>query len=259
MKAMKESNPVEVAKYALANRIDHLPPFSWWVHHVIKQRDWIIHKLKSSKYWMTTHKFGIRLPKDTREALQIDKETGTDFWGKAIEKELRKVRVAWEARDDLSVEDARGGRALVGYTEIKCHMIFDMKMDFTRNARFVAGGHMTERQSSAITYSSVVSRDSVRIALTLAELNGLDVMMCDVGNACLHAPCKEKVWFKGGLDVGEDEGKVLILVRALYGLRSSGSSWRSTLATTLESLDFLNTIADPDVWRQRATKPNGFT
>jgi hypothetical protein len=42
-------------------------------------------------------------------------------------------------------------------------MIFYVKMDLTRRARFVAGGHMTEAPAS-ITYSSVVSRDSVRIA-----------------------------------------------------------------------------------------------
>lgn len=185
---LKESNPVDVAEYAVANRIDQSPPFHWWVHHVIKQHNWIARKVKSSKYWRTTHKFGIRLPKDTREVLQIDKETGTNFWEKAIEKELRKVKVAWETRDDLTVKEACNGKTLIGYTEIKCHMIFDVKMDFTQKARFVAGGHMTERQNSAITYSSVVSRDSVLIALTLAEMNGLNLMTCDVGNAYLHTP-----------------------------------------------------------------------
>ena len=147
-----------------------------------------------SKYWRTTHKFGIRLPHSAEEALQFDKESGTDFWARAIEKELRKVKVAWEARDDLNIDDVRRGRALIGYTEIKCHMIFDVKMDFTRKARFVAGGHMTEAPSS-VTYSSVVSRDSVRLAFLIAELNGLDIMTCDIGNAYLHAPYREKVWF----------------------------------------------------------------
>jgi hypothetical protein len=39
----------------------------------------------------------------------------------------------------------------IGYKWIKCHMIFDVKMDFTRKARFVAGGHMTDPPAS-ITY-----------------------------------------------------------------------------------------------------------
>ena len=76
-------------------------------------------------------------------------------------------------------------------------MVFDVKMDFTRKARFVAGGHLTD-DPTTITYSSVVLRDSVRIALTIAERNGLDVMCCDMGNAYLNAPCREKVWFLGG-------------------------------------------------------------
>jgi hypothetical protein len=70
-------------------------------------------------------------------------------------------------------------------------MIFDVKMDFTHKARFVAGGHMTDPPSS-ITYSSVVSHESVRIAFTIAALNDMDVLCADIGNAYLNAPCQEK-------------------------------------------------------------------
>ena len=196
LKALKESNPIEVTEYAQANLIDKSPAFRWWVPHVLRKRDRIVSKIKS-KYWRTTHKFGIWLPKTVAEALQIDKETGTDFWRKAIEKELRKVKIAWEVRDDLDLNEVRKGKQLVRFTEIACHMVFDVKMDFTQKARFVAGGHLTD-DPTTITYSCVVSRDLVRIALTIEELNGLDVMCCDVGNAYLNAPCREKVWFLGG-------------------------------------------------------------
>jgi hypothetical protein len=60
------------------------------------------------------------------------------------------------------------------------HMIFDIKMeDFRRKERFVAGGHTTDTPH-AMTYSSVVSRESVRVALTLAALNDLDVKIADI-------------------------------------------------------------------------------
>ena len=83
-----------------------------------------------------------------------------------------------------------------GYQEIKCHIIFDIKMgeNFHRKARFVAGGHTTEVSDSLITYSSVVSRDSVHIALTIADLNDLKVMACDIQNAYLTADCRKKIW-----------------------------------------------------------------
>ena len=32
---------------------------------------------------------------------------------------------------------------LVGYQDITCHIIFDVKMDFTRKERFVAWGYKT--------------------------------------------------------------------------------------------------------------------
>jgi hypothetical protein len=231
LKKLKDSNPIELAEYAVANQLLQEPAFSWWVKDVLRHRRRIVAKIKN-KYWRTSHKFGIRLPKSAEEALRIDKETGTDFWAKAIAKELRKVKVAWEARDELNLDQVRKGNQLIGFTEINCHMIFDVKMDFSRKARFVAGGHMTDTPSS-ITYSSVVSRDSVRLAFLIAKLNGLDIMACDIGNAYLNAPCREKVWFKGGIETGEDHGKVLVITRALYGLKSSGASWRSTLVTTL--------------------------
>jgi hypothetical protein len=251
---LKESNPLEVAEYAVANNISHEPAFAWWVPQVLRHRHRIISKAQN-KYWRTTHKFGIELPHSAEEALKIDAKTGTDFWAKAMAKEQRKVKVAWTV-EDASIDDIRSGKHLIGYTEIKCHMIFDVKMDFTRKARFVAGGHMTEAPLS-VTYSSVVSRDSVRLALLHAAINGLDLMACDVGNAYLHAPCKEKVWFLGGAEAGEDKGKVLVITRALYGLKSSGASWRSMLAQTLRDMNFDNTIADPDVWRRLAKTESG--
>jgi hypothetical protein len=95
------------------------------------------------------------------------------------------------------------------YQEIRCHVIFDVKMeDFRRKSRFVAGGHTTDTPPSMI-YASVVSRESVRIALTLAALNDLNVKMADIENAYLTAPITEKVWtvlpisgWQGPLDEG---------------------------------------------------------
>jgi hypothetical protein len=91
-------------------------------------------------------------------------------------------------------------------------MIFDVIMDFTRKARFVAGGHMTETPNS-LTYSSVVSRESVKIAFLIAALNDLDLMSCDIGNAYLNAKCRERIWFVAGAECGPDlQGCVCKLV-----------------------------------------------
>ena len=81
-----------------------------------------------------------------------------------------------------------------GYQKINCHLIFDIKMgeNFRRKARVVAGGHVTDVLHS-LTYSSVVSRDSVRITSTIEALNRVKVLGYDIQNAYLTAPTREKV------------------------------------------------------------------
>jgi hypothetical protein len=68
----------------------------------------------------------------------------------------------------------------VGYHFVKCHMIFSLRSgSLKQKARYVAGGHMTEAPS-AITYTSVVSRESIRIGLLIATLNDLEVFAADI-------------------------------------------------------------------------------
>jgi hypothetical protein len=148
-------------------------------------------------------------------------------------------------------------QVLIGYKWIPCHMIFDVKMDFTCKARFVAGGHMTDPPAS-IMYSSVVSRDSVRIAFLITALNDLEVLGADVGNAYLNAETREKVYTTAGKEFGKYEGCTVIIVRALYGLKSSGAAWRAHFSQTLQDFGFISSLADPDVWYQASTKPDGF-
>ena len=63
--------------------------------------------------------------------------------------------------------------------------------DFRRKAQLVAGGHMPETPK-CMTYSSFVGRETVRIALTIAALNDLQVKAGDVMNAYVTAPYSEK-------------------------------------------------------------------
>ncbi len=73
------------------------------------------------KYWQMTHKFGCKLPHSVEEALEIDRQMGTDHWWRALNKEM--------AKEDM-----------IGFQEIGCHIVFNIKMDFTRKVRFCAGG-----------------------------------------------------------------------------------------------------------------------
>ena len=104
-------------------------------------------------------------------------------------------------------------------------MIFDVKMeDFRQKARLVASGHRTKAPAT-ITYASMVSRETVCLALTIVSLNDLKVKVGDVLNAYITAPVKEKVWTVLGPEFGHDAGKSAIIVCALYGLKSAGAAF----------------------------------
>ena len=69
----------------------------------------------------------------------------------------------------------------VGYQEIGLHIIVDINTaeNFRQKARLVVGGHKTKTPSS-ITYSLLVSQDSVRICLLIAALGDLDIQSADI-------------------------------------------------------------------------------
>ena len=97
-----------------------------------------------------------------------------------------------------------------------------------------------------------------RIALTIATLNNLDILACDIHNAYLTAQCREKIWTRTGPEFGSESGCIIIVVRTLYGLKSSGAAFRLLLAETLYDLGYLPTKAELDVWIRPAVKDNGF-
>jgi hypothetical protein len=79
---LKDSYPIELAKFAKALSIAHEPAFAWWVPHTRRNA----------------------------------------------------IGVAFEVLED-------GKSAPQGYTKASGHIIWDLKMDFTRKARWVLDGH----------------------------------------------------------------------------------------------------------------------
>ena len=147
---------------------------------------------------------------------------------------------------------------LVAYEEITGNLIFDVKLsdNFRRKARFVADGHLVENPES-ITYITVVSRDSVRILLLAGALNDLNVMGADVKNEFLSEDNLEKHWTRAGPEFGAEQGKVFIVVRSLYGMKSASAAFRSFMAKRLDEIGFKSIPADPEVWLRPAIKPDG--
>ena len=178
----------------------------------------MISKLRS-KYWQNTHKYRIKIPKSEKEAYDFDEKNGNKFWTDGIKEVMNKVIV--EVQESNVSPDKS-----IGNQEIGLHMIFDIEPgeNFWRKDRIAHCGHTTKTPSS-VTYRSMVSQDLVQIMLMIAELNDLDLRAADIENTSLTAPCRKKIWIRAGQEFRFDEGKVFIVVRALYGLKSSGETF----------------------------------
>ena len=66
-----------------------------------------------------------------------------------------------------------------GYSKAIGHIIFDFCITLERKSWWVKDGHLTPEPHHSI-YAGVVSRESVRIAITYAALNHLYVCACGI-------------------------------------------------------------------------------
>ena len=189
--------------------------------------------------------FGVQVPRNYKEARKLQEAAGHTKWTNA-EKEESDQLADYETFHDYG----KGGRPPPGYKRIVVHFVYDVKHDLRHKARLVAGGHLTSSEDSA--YSGVVSLRTMRLALVVGELNGLNTMVGDIGNAYLTSKTKEKVFFIAGPEFGALEGHTLVIVKALYGLRSSGARFRESLADNLRIMGFQPSHADPDLWLRDA-------
>ncbi len=115
---MKAAFPVQVAQYAVAHNLQNELAFRWLVSKILRCKGHII-KVMKTRYLKKTHKYGIRIPHSVEEAYQLDAETDTDYWTKAIIKEMKNNAIAFKFLDvDESIP--------IGSKWIPCHMIFDV-------------------------------------------------------------------------------------------------------------------------------------
>ena len=142
----------------------------------------------------TTHKYGIEIPRDVEHVHEIDARNGNILWRDALKKEMYNVGVVFEILDE-------GSHVPHGWKQVTGQLVWDVKMDFTRKARWVLDGHKTLDPIGS-TYAGVVSRESVCISLTYAALNNFDVFAANIWNAYLQAPSSQKDYIICGPEFG---------------------------------------------------------
>ena len=242
-----DTDPVTVAIYAKENGLLKTPGWkSQKLLNIAKTQKRLIRRANQAKLHSYRTKpvymYGFQVPRNYEQALEFDRLNGNTRWADATALELGQVD-EYETFKDIG----KGGNPGPGYKKINVHLVYAVKHDGRHKARLVAGGHLTDTPLDSV-YSSVVSLRGVRILAFIAELNKLELWATDIGNAYLESYTQEKVYIIAGPEFGEREGHTLIIVRALYGLKSSGLRWHQRFADVLRNMGFTPSKAEPDIW-----------
>ena len=99
LKDLKESNPVDVAEFAVARGIDDEPAFKWWIPYTLRKRDTIISAVRI-RLKVSTNKYGVEVPTSIEHGKRLDKENGNTLWADALTKEMTNVSVAFELLEE---------------------------------------------------------------------------------------------------------------------------------------------------------------
>ena len=224
-----KDDPLTVAQYAENNGLLDTPGWKR-LKRFVKNKKTFARMVKQAKLTSQRHgpiyQFGIRVPRNVKEALAFDEVNGNHYWKEAMEAELAGLH-EYDTFEDMGKDIQPAG-----YKKIHTRFIFAVKHNLRHKGRMVADGHLTEATHEG-AYSGVASLRSMQICILLAELNGLDIMVGNVGPAYLEALTKKKLYVIAGPEYGELEGHTLIIRKALYGVRTSGARYHERFSDRL--------------------------
>lgn len=166
-----------------------------------------------------------------------------EHWKKATEEELQsfKDNEAWQLVD-----------APENGTLVKCKWVFKKKYEVDNKvryrARLVAKGYT---QVAGVdyeeTYSPVVRHSTLRLLFALSVKLGLSVSHLDVTTAFLNGNLKENIYMEKpeGYTVENCNDKVLLLRKAIYGLKQSSRAWYERVDDCLTKEGFKKSQLEP--------------
>ena len=165
---------VTCAEYAKKHDLLYLDGWKR-LKHIAKNQKQLTRAINQSKIRQerrsAVYQFGFLIPKDYKQALQLDEQNGSSRWYDATKLEMDQINESNVFQDHGKAQydpmSRKVSNAPNGYQKIRVHLIFAVKHDGRHTARLVAGGHLTPDPIESI-YSGVVSIRSLRLVIFLA-------------------------------------------------------------------------------------------
>jgi hypothetical protein len=170
-------------------------------------------------------------------------------WQQAVEKELDSM----EKNKVWKLVDLPANASV-----IKCRWVFKTKLDESNKpvrfkARLVAKGFsQTHGINYDETYAPVAKYKSLKLLMALVNQLDLEFKQIDFETAFLNAPLDYKIYMElpEGMPM-HSKGKVLLLLKAIYGLKRSPRLWNQELHNLLIELGYLPITADKCIYTKR--------
>jgi hypothetical protein len=244
-----DDNPVTCAIYAREN--DLLETEGWkrfnWIAKRQKKMFRMANQAKLRSFRTAPkYQYGFEIPRDYNRAIILDERNQTNNWVESTMLEMQQMD-----EYDTFIDLGKDGKPGPDFQKIRVHLIYAVKHDGRHKARLVADGHLTEVPIDSV-YSGVVLLRGLRMLIFLSEPNGLQTWATDIGNAYLKAETSERVFIMARPEFGERQGRTLVIVfKALYGLRSSELRWHNKFFDVMRAEGFNPCKMEPDIWLRR--------
>ena len=179
-------------------------------------------------------------PKSPEDALDENNLEAPE-WRKSMNVEIDSM-VKYGVFTPVNYKEAAGKQIL------SCRWVYKRKINsegkvVRYRSRLVAGGHrqVPYREDGYGSFdadrisSPVVSKDGLRIFLSMCAGYGMRIRQLDVSAAFLQADLEEEIYVRAprGFEGHVKEGEVLKVRRGLYGLKQGSSSWYRAISEYL--------------------------
>ena len=162
--------------------------------------------------------FGCKIPCDVEHVKGSDQRNGNTKWQDCTKRKMQHL-MDCPPFQDLGM--TKTTQIPSGHEKIRAHLVHAVKHDGSHKAKLVADDHPTDVPMESVS-SGVASLKGFCLVVFLANLNGVETWVTDIGNACLEARTKEKLVIVAGPEFGELQGHLLCIHKALNGLQTSG-------------------------------------